>query len=831
MGHSRREFLRNSGIAAATLSQHGRLKALALALPESNEDSASTRTLWFAQPADQWTAALPVGNGWLGGMVFGVPGKEQVQISDDGVWDGQVRNRNNPAAGKAVPEIRRLLFEGKVLEAQALAQSSMLAIPLNLPMNETVGDLWLDFDLPGPVTGYRRDLNLRDAVTRVSFDSGGVSFQREYFSSAPDRVLVVRITANRKGAISLAARLSRPASFKTKTAGDNRLVMTGTALPVAPPTDPATQIRNVGISFRCEAVVLPEGGTVHAADGEVRVSGADAVTLLLTNATNHRTPDMEATCEAALHEAMPRPYEELRERHVSDYRGYFDRSDITFTQGADPLAAMPTDQRVMRMKQGKNDEFLLETYYHFGRYMLISSSRPGSLAANLQGIWNKFINPPWGCKYTININTEMNYWMAEAANLADVHEPLFDLIDSTRGPGAVTARDYYKARGFVVHHNTDIWGDAVPIDGVQYGIWAMGANWLSTQMWEHYQFSGDRQFLEQRAYPVLRDLALFLIDYMVPAPKDYLSYGNPPPDGYLVTGPSLSPENAYYLPDGSRASLCMGPTMDLEISRAVLTQFIEASELLDQDAELREQAIAVRKRIPPIPISPEGRIQEWPRDYKETQPGHRHLSHLWALFPGDEITTQGTPDLAEAARKSLERRIQYGGGSTGWSRAWIVNLWARLGEGDHAHYQFNELLRRSTLSNLLDVCGEKPTSYYQIDGNLGGSAAVIEMLLQSHAGVVRFLPALPSAWPTGKLRGIRVRGGLTVDMTWEGGNARHATLRSTWSGTRTLAAPRGQRIRSISSLGQKVPMKPTDDGNVQFDAVAGETYQVTFTYA
>lgn len=829
MKYSRRDFIRNTGIAAVALSQSRRLRASAL--PEPNENSASTRILWFKQPADKWTAALPVGNGWLGGMVFGIPDKEQVQISDDGVWDGQVRNRNNPAAGKAVPEIRRLLFEQKVLEAQALAQSSMLAIPVRLPMNETVGDLWLDFDLPGAVTNYRRDLDLRDAVARVYFGSGGIEFEREYFSSAPDRVLVMRVKASRKGAISFTARLNRPVSFKTETLDNNRLVMTGTALPVAPPTDPATQEHNVGISFRCEAVVLPEGGTMHAANGEVQVRDADAVTLLLTNATNHRTPDMQATCKTALHEAMQWPYENLCERHVRDYRGYFDRSDITFTHGADPLAAMSTDKRVMRMKQGKNDEFLLETYYHFGRYMLISSSRPGSLAANLQGIWNKFINPPWGCKYTVNINAEMNYWMAEAANLADVHEPLFDLLDLTRGPGTVTAQDYYKARGFVVHHNTDIWGDAVPIDGVQYGIWAMGANWLSTHLWEHYQFSGDQKFLAKRAYPVLRDMALFLIDYMVPAPNGYLSYGNPPPDGYLVTGPSLSPENAYYLPDGKRASLCMGPTMDLEISRAVLTQFIEASEVLGQDAALREQAEAVRKRIPPIPVSPEGRIQEWPRDYKETAPGHRHLSHLWALYPGDEITLQRTPKLAEAARKSLVRRLKYGGGSTGWSRAWIVNLWARLEEGDQAHEQLNILLQRSTLPNLLDVCGEKPTSYYQIDGNLGGAAAVIEMLLQSHAGVVRFLPALPSAWPQGHIRGIRARGGLTVDLAWDGGKARRATLQSTWTGERTLAAPRGQRIRSILRNGMPVSMEQSGSGSVRFNAVAGETYKVTFADA
>ncbi|MGH9607301.1 MAG: glycoside hydrolase family 95 protein [Terracidiphilus sp.] len=818
MKQSRRDFLKHSGMAAVTLSQSRASRAAALG-PQA-EASSSERVLWFTQPASEWTAALPVGNGWLGGMVFGIPDREHVQISDDGLWDGQVRNRNNPAAGKAVPEIRRLLFAGKVHEAEALAASSMLAIPRRLPMNETEGDLWLDFDLPGEVSGYRRQLDLRDAIAGVSFQSGGVAFRREFFSSAPDRVLAMRMEAGRKAALSFSAWLDRPASFAVETVGTNRLAMTGTALPVAPPTDPATEERYVGIGFRCEAILLAEGGEVRAADGRLQVTGADAVTLLLTSATSHRTPDMRAVCGQALQAAMQRSYRQLRERHRLDYRSYFDRSDVIFTHGRDPQADLPTDQRLARMKQGSSDEFLLETYYHFGRYLLISSSRPGTLAANLQGIWNKFTNPPWGCKYTLNINAEMNYWMAEAANLADVHEPLFALLETTRGPGSVTALDYYRARGFVVHHNTDIWGDAVPIDAVYSGIWAMGANWVSTHLWEHYQFSGDREFLARRAYPILRDMALFLLDYIVESPE-----------GYLVTGPSLSPENRYYLPDGTKASLCMGPTMDIEITRAVLSQFVEASEILGMDELLRSRVIAARQRIPPIPISPEGRIQEWPKDYRETDPGHRHLSHLWALYPGSEITLRGTSALAEAARRSLLRRIDYGSGSTGWSRAWIVNLWARLEEGDRAHHQLNELLRRSTLSSLLDVCGEKPTSYYQIDGNLGGAAAVVEMLLQSHSGVLRFLPALPSAWPEGSLRGIRARGGLTVDLAWQQGKAQRAVLRCNRGGSRVLAAPRGQRVASVSCRGRRVSTEITPDGNTRFGTTQGETYRVTFADA
>jgi len=764
--------------------------------------------------------ALPVGNGWLGGMVFGIPDHEHIQISDDGLWDGEIRNRNNPAAGHAVPIIRELLFAGKIHEAEALAKSSMLAFPRRLPMNETVGDLYLNFKLNGPVTNYRRELDLCDAIARVSFQADGITFRREFFSSAPDRVLVIRLEADRKGAISFTANLDRPASFQTTTIAPNRLVMTGHALPAMRPVDPATEERYVGIAFRCEAVILPQGGAVSTSAGKVIVKEADAVTLLVTSATSHRTPDMAAACRANILVAEVRSYALLRKRHILDYKRYFDRSDIVFTSGPDPMEQLPTDQRIFRMKAGHSDEFLLETYYHFGRYLLISSSRPGTMAANLQGIWNKYTNPPWGCKYTVNINAEMNYWMVESANLADIHTPLFALLEKTRGPGSVTAQDYYKARGFVVHHNTDIWGDAVPIDEVGSGIWAMGANWLATHFWEHYQFSGNRHFLAHSAYPVLRDMALFLLDYMVESPQ-----------GYLVTGPSLSPENQYFLPDGTRASLCMGPTMDIEISRAVLSQFIQASEILDVDQPLRQQVMAAYHRLPPIPVSPEGRIQEWPVDYRETEPGHRHLSHLWALFPGDEITVEGTPELAQAARKSLERRIAYGSGSTGWSRAWIVNLWARLREGNQAHHHLSELLRHSTLPNLLDVCGEKPTSYYQIDGNLGGAAGVIEMLLQSHAGVVRFLPALPDAWPHGSLRGIRARGGLIVSMKWRNGNALYATLRSTWTGKRTLAAPREQKIAFILSRGRHIRFEKTAEGYCTFDAVAGHTYRILFANA
>src|SRR6185312_57308 len=401
-------------------------------------------------------------------------------------------------------------------------------------------------------------------------------------------------------------------------------------------------------------------------------------------------------------------------------------------------ATTPTDVRLEHLKSGGNDPGLFPLHFQFGRYLLISSSRPGTLAANLQGIWNESVDPPWGSKYTVNINAQMNYWLADRANLADLHTPLFDLVDSTRAAGTRIAKTYYNARGLVAHHNTDIWGDAGPIDTLGGGIWAMGDAWLVTHFWDHYLYTGDTTFLRNRAYPRLKEVATFLLDYLVESPQGTADAG------HLTTGPSCSPENAYRLPDGKSAHLCMGPTMDIAITRAIFAQTTEAAKLLHLDEPLRAQIAAAASRLPAYKIGHNGGLQEWPEDYPETEPGHRHISHLWGLYPNDQITLRGTPALAEAARKTLDLRLAAGGGSTGWSRAWIVNCYARLEDGDRCHQQLLELLKLSTRDNLFDVCGIKANSVYQIDGNLGGPAGMAEMLLQSHGGIVRLLPALPS---------------------------------------------------------------------------------------
>jgi alpha-L-fucosidase 2 len=631
-------------------------------------------------------------------------------------------------------------------------------------------------------------------------------------------VIVVRIESTKPFALTL--RLDRPAQSDTTAAAGDRLVMTGEARPVKPTTDPTRQELQVGVAFRAELKAIPEGGTVRAAGNTLRIENVHAVTLLLTASTDFRAHDaagMAAACARNLRSSAGRSYKELRAEHVADYRRYASRANLRLLNGPDPLRDLATDKRMERLRNGSDDPGLIATYFQYGRYMLISSSRPGTLPANLQGIWNESLDPPWGSKFTVNINTEMNYWMAESANLAELHAQLFDLLDSTRAFGSATARKYYNARGFVVNHNTDIWGDSIPVDHVQAGVWPMGAAWISLHLFSHYAYSLDTAFLRDRAYPRLKEIAEFLLDYLVPGP-----------DGSLLSGPSQSPENKYKLPDGSTASLCMSPAMDTEIIRAVFDRVWRCSKILGVDNALRAQVEAAAKRLPPFKIGRTGALQEWNEDYGETEPGHRHISHLFALYPDHQITLRETPELAKAARAVLERRLANGGGSTGWSRAWIVNCWARLEDGEAAHSSLLALLRNCTRPNFFDICGMKANSPFQIDGNLGGTAGIVEMLLQSHNGVLRFLPALPSAWPKGSFRGLRARGGLEVDCAWSNGKATIATLRANANGHIALAAPAGQRILRVTRLGKEVPLQSVNAQTAQVELRAGSQYRVTF---
>lgn len=765
--------------------------------------------LWYRKPAVVWNEALPVGNGRLAAMVFGDPLKERIQLNEDTVWAGERRDRMNPAAGKSVPEIRRLLFAGQATEAQKLAGRDMLGTPRRMPAYETLGDLRLTFDDPGgEVTAYRRELDLDAGVVRVRYTVGTVRYTREVFASTPDQVIVIRLSADRPKKISFTATMDRPMDFDARVEGE-RLILDGTALPRDPRE---TAERAVGVKFRGETWFHLKNGQLLPHEKDMQVKDADSVVLVIGAATSFRSQNLNEACGITISKAFEKEYKELIDAHREDYQKYFRRVSLSLGPVPSKRSILPTDERLNAVKTGTVDLGLMELYFHYARYLLISSSRPGSMAANLQGKWNESVNPSWGSKYTVNINTQMNYWPVDVLNMGEMIDPLLDLIEAARPAGRIVAKAYYGAHGFVIHHNTDIWGDAIPVDGVDSGIWALGGAWLALHAWDHYDFTRDKTFLAQRGFPLMKEAAEFLLDYLVDDGK-----------GHLTTGPSISPENQYIAGDGRPATLVMGPMMDLEITRALFRRVREASKLLGSDIEFRGRIEQAEAKLPPLKIGKYGQLQEWQEDYEEREPGHRHISHLFALHPGNEITPRGTPELAKAARVTLERRLSRGGGGTGWSRAWIVNFYARLGDGNSAWEHLQTLLKKSTLPNLFD--NHPP---FQIDGNFGGAAGMAEMLIQSHTGEVSLLPALPEAWADGRLRGFKARGGLEIAMEWKDGLALLASLKPTVDGEQRLRLPEGQRIVSVREASKAVAVREDKGGTFTMNLQAGHEYAVKF---
>jgi alpha-L-fucosidase 2 len=759
-------------------------------------ETSSDLKLWYRQSASVWTDALPVGNGRLGAMVFGGIERERIALNEDTLWSGSPKPWNNRDAKKVLPEVRRFVMEEKYHEADALCKK------MQGPYNQSylpLGNLILKFDVSG-ATDYRRELDLDSAIASVAYRAGGAVFIREVFCSAKDRVIVVRLACDQPGRITFRAALDSPVRSQSSAAGDD-LRLTGKAPAHVDPNYFRTANPIVyddeegnGMRFECRVRVVREGG--KPVDGGVE--GADAVTLFIAAATGYRgydqMPDGPVDCRPVLDAVANKPYAQVRADHVTDHQGLFRRVSIDLGRGRPEL---PTDERLKAFQAKPDDPALLTLYFQYGRYLLIASSRPGSQPANLQGIWNDQVRPPWSSNWTANINVQMNYWPAETCNLAECHEPLFDLIEGLSVTGAETAKANYGASGWVSHHNVDLWRQSAPVGNYGGGSptwanWPMSGPWFCAHLWEHYLFTEDKKFLE-RAYPVMKGAAEFCLDWLIE-------------DGHgkLTTCPSFSTENDFLAPDGKRAETSAGCTMDIALIRELFANCIEASKILGVDAELRGELAQKRGRLPAYQIGRHGQLQEWSKDFDESTPGQRHMSHMYPLYPGSEFTPRKNPEFWRASRVSLERRLAAGGAYTGWSRAWAINFWARLCDGEKAHESLCRLLDHSTGPNLFDTHPAGNSWIFQIDGNFGGTAAVAEMLLQSHEGEINFLPALPKAWPMGEVKGLRARGGVTVDIAWKDGRATEAVLQG--RETHRLRAPQGQRVSGIAVNGKRRPL-------------------------